>query len=55
MRLISLTTDFGIQDGYVGVMKAVIYGIAPEIKIIDIGHMVSPQNVLQGGTRLSCI
>jgi len=49
MRLISLTTDFGIQDGYVGVMKAVIYGIAPDVKIIDISHMVSPQNVLQGG------
>lgn len=49
MRLISLTTDFGIRDGYVGVMKAVIYGIAPDVKIIDISHMVSPQAVLQGG------
>ncbi|NIS80122.1 MAG: hypothetical protein GTO14_07915 [Anaerolineales bacterium] len=49
MRLISLTTDFGIRDGYIGVMKAVIYSIAPEVKIIDISHMVSPQNVLQGG------
>jgi hypothetical protein len=49
MRLISLTTDFGIQDGYVGVLKAVIYGIAPDVRIIDISHMVSPQNVLQGG------
>jgi S-adenosylmethionine hydrolase len=51
MRLISLTTDFGIQDGYVGVMKAVIYSIDPEVKIIDISHMVSPQDVLQGGMK----
>ena len=36
MRIVSLTTDFGIQDGYVGVMKAVIYRIAPEVKIIDL-------------------
>jgi S-adenosylmethionine hydrolase len=49
MRIISLTTDFGIQDGYVGVMKAVIYRIAPEVKIIDLSHMVRPQNILQGG------
>jgi S-adenosylmethionine hydrolase len=49
MKLISLTTDFGIQDGYVGVMKAVIYGIAPDVKIIDIGHQIAPQHVLQGG------
>ncbi len=49
MRLISLTTDFGIQDGYVGVMKAVIYGIIPDVKIIDISHQIAPQNVLQGG------
>ena len=30
-------------------MKAVIYGIAPDVKIIDISHQVSPQNILQGG------
>ena len=49
MSLISLTTDFGIQDGYVGVMKAVIYGVKPDAKIIDISHQIAPQNVLQGG------
>jgi S-adenosylmethionine hydrolase len=49
MKIISLTTDFGIRDGYVGVMKAVILGIAPDVKIVDLGHLVSPQNILQGG------
>lgn len=52
MRLISLTTDFGTKDGYTGVMKAVILGIAPDARIIDISHHIAPQSVLQGGLTL---
>lgn len=48
MRIITLLTDFGIKDGYHGVMKGVIWGIAPEVKIADITHQISPQNVLEG-------
>ena len=33
---IVLTTDFGLEDPYVGVMKGVIYGINPEACIIDL-------------------
>jgi S-adenosylmethionine hydrolase len=38
-------TDFGIKDGNVGVMKGVIWGIAPEAQIADLSHMIAPQNV----------
>ncbi len=48
MTIISLTTDFGLANGFVGVMKGVIYGIAPDVKIVDISHLVAPQNVREG-------
>ena len=46
--LITLTTDFGVSDNYVGVMKGVILGINSSASIVDISHQVSPQDVLQG-------
>ena len=48
MTVITLTTDFGIRDGFVGIMKGVIYGIAPQAKIVDISHSIAPQNVQEG-------
>ena len=48
MTVLSITTDFGLTNGFVGVMKGVIYGIAPDVKIVDISHLISPQNVLEG-------
>ena len=48
MTVLSITTDFGNTNGFVGVMKGVIYGIAPDAKIVDISHLVSAQNVLEG-------
>jgi len=52
MRFISLLTDFGLKDGYVGVMKGVIWGIAPQAQIADITHLIQPQNVLEGALAL---
>lgn len=52
MPLITLLTDFGLKDGYVGVLKGVILGIAPQVRIIDISHFISPQNVLEGALTL---
>ena len=49
---ISLLTDFGLSDEYVGVMKGVIWGIAPDVAIADISHAVPPQNVLHGALLL---
>jgi S-adenosylmethionine hydrolase len=48
MTVLSITTDFGNTNGFVGVMKGVIYSIAPDVKIVDISHLISAQNVLEG-------
>ena len=40
MPIITLTTDFGTRDGYVGAMKGTIARIAPEARILDIAHDV---------------
>jgi S-adenosylmethionine hydrolase len=47
MPIISLLTDFGVDDEYVGVMKGVILSINPAAVIVDITHRVEPQNILQ--------
>ena len=43
--IITLTSDFGYRDYFVGSMKGVILGINPEARIVDISHEVDPQNV----------
>jgi hypothetical protein len=43
--LISLTTDFGYDDPFVGVMKGVIYTINPEVNIVDLTHFIHPRNI----------
>lgn len=52
MAVITLLTDFGTRDGFVGVMKGVIWGIAPDAKIADLTHEISPQNIRQGAYLL---
>ncbi|MCX7662000.1 MAG: S-adenosyl-l-methionine hydroxide adenosyltransferase family protein [Candidatus Omnitrophica bacterium] len=52
MRCISLLTDFGLSDNFVGVMKAVILKINPSVSIIDISHNIEPQNVFQASFLL---
>ena len=47
MSIISLITDFGGRDGYVGVMKGVILGLAPDAQLVDLSHEIAPQNVRQ--------
>ena len=46
--LITLTTDFGIQDHYVGVLKAVLLSIAGDARLIDISHQIPPQDIMAG-------
>lgn len=43
--IITLTTDFGYDDPFVGVMKGVILKINPEAEIIDITHGIGPQDI----------
>ncbi|MGE5333265.1 MAG: S-adenosyl-l-methionine hydroxide adenosyltransferase family protein, partial [Nitrososphaerota archaeon] len=43
--LIALLTDFGTADGYPGVMKGVMLGIAPGTPLVDLTHEIPPQDV----------
>ena len=51
--VITLLTDFGERDDYVGAMKGVILSIAPDAQLIDISHQVEPQNILQAASILN--
>ena len=44
---ITLTTDFGSSDHFVGTMKGVILGIAPRARIVDITHEIAPYSILE--------
>jgi S-adenosyl-L-methionine hydrolase (adenosine-forming) len=46
--IITLLTDFGTSDYYVGAMKGVIMSQSPGTRIIDISHEIAPQAVLSG-------
>ena len=43
--IVTLLTDFGYQDGFVGVMKGVMLTVQPNIKIVDISHEIPPHDV----------
>ncbi len=45
--LLTLTTDFGTRDAYVAAMKAVILRIAPETRMVNVTHEISPQDVME--------
>jgi S-adenosylmethionine hydrolase len=53
--IITLTTDFGLADGYVAAMKGVVLGINPEAKLVDICHSIKPQSVSQAAFVLSTV
>ncbi|WP_013325462.1 SAM hydrolase/SAM-dependent halogenase family protein [Gloeothece verrucosa] len=44
--IVTLLSDFGLQDGYVGVIKGVIAQINPSLKTIDITHQIPPQDLV---------
>ncbi len=51
--IITLTTDFGLNDHYIGTMKGVMLGIAPDAEIIDICHAVQAFDVLDGALAVA--
>jgi len=53
MRVITLTTDFGVSSPYVAAMKGVILDINPEVMIVDVTHAIAPQDVRQGALVLA--
>jgi S-adenosylmethionine hydrolase len=44
--LITLTTDFGYTDPFVGIMKGVICGINPQARIVDLSHGIPAQDIM---------
>jgi hypothetical protein len=51
--IITLTTDFGLNDHFIGTMKGVILDILPEAEIVDICHSVQAFDVLDGALTIS--
>ena len=51
-RIITLTTDFGYEDPFVGVMKGVILKINPGAEIIDLTHGIRPQDILEAALTI---
>lgn len=52
MSVVSLTTDFGTKNEFVGTMKGVILGIVPSVQLVDITHAVPPQDIQAGAFAL---
>lgn len=50
--LITLLTDLGTKDTYVGVMKAVLLGLCPQARIVDLCHDIAPQDIQQAAYLL---
>ena len=51
--IVTLTTDFGTNDHFVGAVKGVILDIVPEAAIVDISHAVQAYDVLDGALAIS--
>lgn len=51
--IITFTTDFGLTDHYVGVMKGVAMGLCPEARCVDITHGIPPFAILEGAYEIA--
>src|SRR5271157_3091950 len=52
-RVIGFMTDFDLKDDAVGICKAVMDGVAPGVRIIDITHQTEPYNIAMGARLLA--
>jgi hypothetical protein len=52
-RFVTFTSDYGLEDEFVGVCQGVMKRFAPEVEILNISHGVPPQDVLAGATILA--
>lgn len=53
LPLIALMTDFGTRDWYAACMKAVMLGICPQARVVDITHDISLQDILGGAMTIA--
>ena len=51
--IITLTTDFGLNDHFVGTIKGVILNVVPDVEIVDISHSVQAFDVLDGALTIA--
>lgn len=51
--IVTLLTDFGLEDEYAGVMKGVILGVNPKTRIVDLCHEVPPGDIRRAGLLLA--
>lgn len=47
--LVTLTTDFGVRDGYVAAMKGAMLCVAPSLRLVDVTHEIPAQDVMAAG------
>jgi len=52
-KVIGFMTDFDVKDDAVGICKAVMDGIAPGVRVIDITHQSEPYNIAMGARFLA--
>ncbi len=52
-QIVSLTTDFGLSDQFVGVMKGVILNINPEAQIVDLNNQVTSHDIFEAAYTLA--
>jgi S-adenosylmethionine hydrolase len=50
--IVTLTSDFGLADGYVASMKAVVLTGCPDARVVDITHEIPPGDVIRGALIL---
>ena len=52
MGLLVFLTDFGLKDGFSGVLKGVVYSINPSARIVDLSHNINSFDILEGALVL---
>jgi S-adenosylmethionine hydrolase len=53
LRTIGFLSDFDVKDDAIGICKAVMEGVAPGVRVIDITHQVTPYDIAQGARFLA--
>ena len=52
-KIVTLTTDFGLHDAYVGIMKGVMLTIEPALQLVDLTHQIPPQSIRSAQFQLA--
>jgi S-adenosylmethionine hydrolase len=52
-RIVTFTTDFGLNDAFVGIMHGVVFNIHPEATVVDVCHAVASYDVFDGAWTIA--